>query len=134
MGTVWLVRHVELDALRALKLIISGSAFDPQMRARFRREARAMARLSHPNAVTVHDVRIGRDSAFIEMEFIRGQSLDQLMRPGVPMPLDWIARLLEQLCDVLQEAHNNKVVHRDLKPSNLMLVADRPPGKELLKV
>src|SRR3954453_22842371 len=72
MGTVWLVRHLELDAPRALKLIISGMTFDPHMRARFRREARAMARLSPPNAVVVHDARIGRESAFIEMEYIRG--------------------------------------------------------------
>ena len=76
MGTVWLVRHLELEALRALKLIVSGNAFEPQMRARFRREAAAMARLSHPNAVVIHDARIGRESAFIEMEYIRGTSLN----------------------------------------------------------
>jgi len=134
MGTVWLVRHIELKAQRALKLIVSGQAFEPQMRARFRREAEAMARLSHPNAVVIHDARIGRESAFIEMEYIRGTSLNNLLTPGVPMPLDWVTRIAEQLCDVLQEAHKEKIVHRDLKPSNLMLVADRPPGKELLKV
>ena len=60
-----------------------------------------MARLSHPNAVIVHDARMGKDAAFIEMEYIRGQSLNKLMHPGVPMPLDWVARILEQLCDVL---------------------------------
>jgi serine/threonine protein kinase/formylglycine-generating enzyme required for sulfatase activity len=134
MGTVWLVRHLELDALRALKLIVAEGAFDPRLRARFRREARVMARLSHPNAVTVHDASIGRGSAFIEMEYIRGPSLNRLFKPGVPMPLDWTARILEQLCDVLHETHTRQIVHRDLKPSNLMLVADRPVGKELLKV
>jgi serine/threonine-protein kinase len=134
MGTVWLVRHVELKAQRALKLIVSDKAFEPQMRARFRREAEAMARLSHPSAVVVHDARIGRESAFIEMEYIRGTSLNNLLAPGVPMPLDWVTRIAEQLCDVLQEAHQEKIVHRDLKPSNLMLVENRPPGKELLKV
>jgi serine/threonine-protein kinase len=134
MGTVWLVRHVELDAPRALKLIVSGISFDPQMRARFRREARAMARLSHPNAIIVHDARIGRDAAFIEMEYVNGQSINKLLAAGVPMPLDWVARIVEQLCDVLHEAHERKIVHRDLKPSNLMLVGDRPPGKETLKV
>ena len=134
MGTVWLVRHLELDALRALKLIVSGIAFDPQARARFKREARVMARLSHPNAVAVHDARIGKDAAFIEMEYIKGQSLNKMLKPGVPMPLDWTARILDQLCDVLQEAHAHKIVHRDLKPANLMLVDGRPPGKEQLKV
>src|SRR3954453_10566491 len=134
MGTVWLVRHLELDAPRALKLIISGSAFDPHMRSRVRREARAMARLTHPNAVTVHDARIGHEAAFIEMEYVRGRSLNKLLSPEVLMPLDWVGRILEQLCDVLQEAHERKIVHRDLKPSNLMLLADRLPGKEQLKV
>lgn len=134
MGTVWLVKHLELDTLRALKLIVSGIAFDPQAQARFKREARVMARLSHPHAVVVHDARMGRDAAFIEMEYIRGQSLNKAMSPGVPMPLDWIARILEQLCDVLEEAHHQKIVHRDLKPANLMLLEGRPVGREQLKV
>ena len=134
MGSVWLVRHLELDALRALKLIVANNAFNPEAQARFRREARVMARLSHPNAVVVHDARITRGAAFIEMEYIRGESLNRLLKPGVPMPLDWTARILVQLSDVLQEAHDHKIVHRDLKPSNLMLVEGRPPGKEFLKV
>lgn len=134
MGTVWLVKHLELDTLRALKLIVSGIAFDPQAQARFKREARVMARLSHPHAVLVHDARMGRDAAFIEMEYIRGQSLNKAMSPGMPMPLDWIARILEQLCDVLQEAHQQQIVHRDLKPANLMLLEGRPVGREHLKV
>ncbi len=134
MGTVWLVRHIELDVLRALKLIVSGIAFDPLPQARFKREARVMARLSHPNVVAVYDARMAKDAAFIEMEFVKGQSLNKLLKPGVAMPLDWTARILEQLCDVLQEAHAHKVVHRDLKPANLMLVDGRPPGKEQLKV
>ena len=134
MGTVWLVRHLELDAPRALKLIVSGIAFDPQARARFEREARVMARLSHPHAVAVHDARMAKDAAFIEMEYVKGQSLNRILTPGVSMPLDWTARILEQLCDVLQEAHSLKIVHRDLKPANLMLVDGRPPGKEQLKV
>ncbi|WP_406700918.1 bifunctional serine/threonine-protein kinase/formylglycine-generating enzyme family protein [Singulisphaera sp. Ch08] len=134
MGTVWLVKHLELDTLRALKLIVSGIAFDPQAQARFKREARVMARLSHPHAVVVHDARMARDAAFIEMEYIRGQSLNKAMTPGMPMPLDWIARILEQLCDVLEEAHHQKIVHRDLKPANLMLLEGRPVGREQLKV
>jgi serine/threonine protein kinase/formylglycine-generating enzyme required for sulfatase activity len=131
MGTVWLVRHLELDDFRALKLIISGIAFDPQARGRFKREAKVMARLKHANAVTVHAAQIGKDAAFIEMEYIRGRSLNKVMRPGEPLPLDLVARVLYQLCDVLQEAHACKIVHRDLKPSNLMLLEGRAPGREL---
>ena len=134
MGSVWLVRHLELDAHRALKLIVSSHSFDPEAQARFRREARVMAKLSHPNAVVVHDARIAPDVAFIEMEYVRGESLNRLLKPGVPMPLDRTARILVQLCDVLQEAHEQGIVHRDLKPSNLMLLGGRPPGQEFLKV
>ncbi len=134
MGTVFLVRHLELNCERALKFISSGIAFDSQIRERFGREARAMASFSHENVVVVHDARLAGDSAYIEMEYIRGKSLNQLMRPGVPMPLDWTARILEQLCDALQVAHEAKIVHRDLKPSNLMMVEGGRPGRERLKV
>lgn len=136
MGTVWLVRHLELDVERALKMIVAGIAYDPRARGRFRREAQVMARFSeHPNAVTVHDARLTEsDVAFIEMEYVRGPSLDKVLRKGVPMPLDWTARILDQLCDVLQVAHDHQIVHRDLKPSNLMLVEGRPEGHEFLKV
>jgi serine/threonine-protein kinase len=134
MGTVWLVKHLTLDTDRALKMIVANIAFDPQMRGRFRREAQVMARFSHPNAVTVHDALLTNDVAFIEMEFVQGRSLDKIVERGTPMPLDWVARILEQLCDVLQVAHEHQIVHRDLKPSNLMLLDGRPEGKEHLKV
>ncbi|HEV3121025.1 MAG TPA: bifunctional serine/threonine-protein kinase/formylglycine-generating enzyme family protein [Isosphaeraceae bacterium] len=134
MGAVWLVRHRDLDIERALKVIVSGIAADPGARARLKREARVMARFSHPNAVSVHDARLTDQAAFIEMEFVEGQCISHLLKHGVPMPLDWTGRILEQLCDVLQVAHDHGIVHRDLKPSNLMLVSGRPPGHEFLKV
>jgi len=94
-----------------------------------------MARFSHPNAVIVHHAQLaGHDVAFFEMEYVQGQSLDKRLNKGEPMPLDWVTRLLEQLCDVLQVAHDNNIVHRDLKPANLMLVEGPSPGKEHLKV
>jgi serine/threonine protein kinase len=132
MGEVWLVLNLELGAQRALKIIYPDRLPDPAERARFRREARAMALLAHPHAVVVHHC----DSVcgYIEMEYIEGRSLDRVLRKGVPQPLDWVARVLAQLGEVLQEAHAHRLVHRDLKPSNLMLVAGRPEGKEHLKV
>ena len=74
------------------------------------------------------------------MEFVRGRSLDQILksRDGEPMPLDWTARVTEQLCAVLQEAHGHvdektgtpkPIIHRDLKPSNLMLIEVQASGK-----
>ncbi len=134
MGRVWLVRHLTLDADRALKTIVANIAFNSDARGRFAREARAMARFNHPNAVTVHDALLTDDVAFIEMEYVRGKSLDKVLKRGQPMPLDWIDRILHQLCDVLQLAHDSGIVHRDLKPSNLMLVDGRAEGREFLKV
>ena len=135
MGTVWLVTHRELNTPRAIKLIVAGISFDAQARARFRREAQVMASFSHPNAVIVHDARLTeRDVAFIDMEYIQGQSLDRVVTRGQPMPLPWVARVLSQLCDVLDVAHDRGIVHRDLKPANLMLLDGCPPGKEHLKV
>jgi serine/threonine protein kinase/formylglycine-generating enzyme required for sulfatase activity len=134
MGEVWLVRHRELEILRALKMIRLGIAVDPSIRRRFRREARVMASLQHPNAVQIHDALIAADAAFIDMEYVPGESVDKLLREGVPMSMDWVARILLQLCDVLQAAHDRGIVHRDLSPSNLMLLAGRPPGHEFLKV
>src|SRR5690606_28099186 len=86
MGSVWRVRHRELDVDRALKLIVSDIAFNPESRARFRREARVMARFSHPNAVQVYDARIASDAAYIEMEFVRGRPLNTVIEGGRPMP------------------------------------------------
>ena len=135
MGAVWLVTHKELNVERVLKLIVAAISHDSQARGRFRREAQVMARFQHPHAVTVHDARLTeRDVAYIEMEYVRGESLDKIFKRGEPMPLALVARIVEQLCDALQAAHVMGIVHRDLKPANLMLLADRPPGREHLKV
>ncbi len=95
-----------------------------------------MARFSHPNVVKVNDAFVSPDGnvAYIEMEYVRGRSLKEVLVPGVPMPLDWTIRIVTQLCDALQVAHEQDIVHRDLKPSNLMLLDDQLPGKEHLKV
>src|SRR5262249_35491355 len=116
---------------------------DPQIRWRFKREAQLMAAFEHPHAVRVNHARLTEsDVAFIEMEFLRGKSLDKVFQRGVPMPLDWVARILVQLCDALQAAHEGieldgerrTIIHRDLKPSNLMILDGRPEGQEYLKV
>ena len=136
MGAVWLVKHRELDADRALKVIVARISYDAHARSRFRLEAQVMASFHHPNAVVVHDARLTEsDVAYIDMEFVQGRSLAEELRKGVPMPLEWTARILDQLCDVLQLAHNKKIVHRDLKPANLMLLLEGyGPGREQMKV
>ena len=135
MGKVYLVRHLKLETERALKTIAPGISSNPEWRRRFSREAKAMARLSHPHIVAVHDADVlPEGEAFIEMEFVRGQSLDKRLQPKVPMPLAWVDHILGQLCDALQVAHDMDIVHRDLKPPNLMLQDGPSPGQETLKI
>ncbi len=134
MGQVWLVTHRELKVDRALKCITDRVSFDSQARLRFRREAEVLALINHPNAVAVHNARLNEDIPYIEMEYVPGLSLDRVFRAGSPMPLKWIARIVDQLCSVLHAAHERGIVHRDLKPANLMLLDGRPEGEEFLKV
>jgi serine/threonine protein kinase len=146
MGEVWRVWHVSLEAERALKLIKSELAHNEKGWRRFQREARVMAKINHPNAVAVYDFRRTQSVAYIEMEFIRGRSLADVLKDGhgQPMPVDWTSQVLDQLCAVLQEAHGHldetngeprPIIHRDLKPSNLMLVERKgDTGPPRLKV
>ena len=136
MGKVLLVRNSELDVERALKLIKTESASNQEFLVRFQREARAMARMDHPHIVKVYTARISPvdSQAYIEMEYVRGQSLTALLTPGRPMSLEWTVQFVEQLCDALQLVHELGIVHRDLKPSNLMLLDGQPPGQVHLKM
>lgn len=142
MGQVWLVDNIELERKSALKLIKSEIAKNDKAWGRFRREAQVMAKLEHPNAVAVYDFRRIQSVAYIEMEYVRGRSLDRLIEEngGEPLPPERVLDVLEQLCSVLQEAHGHvdentgkprPIIHRDLKPSNLMLVDRKGPGKDL---
>jgi serine/threonine-protein kinase len=134
MGSVWLVEHLGLGEKRALKVINALVAADPKVRARFRQEAKILAKLKHDNAVTVHDTGITGQVAFIEMEYLEGPTLRELMKPGKPLPISTIMWLLKQLCDVLNRAHALGIVHRDLKPEKLMMVTDLSSGQPELKV
>jgi serine/threonine-protein kinase len=147
MGEVWRVWHLGLESERALKLIKPEIAQNDKGWKRFQREAQLMAKINHPNAVAVFDFKRTQSMGYIEMEFIRGQSLTDIFkeRHDQPMPPQWIGQILDQLCSVLQEAHEHQdeetgkpkpIIHRDLKPSNLMLVQrknkDDPPKLKVL--
>ena len=141
MGQVWRVENIPLQRESALKLINPKYAQNEKGWRRFEREARLMAKITHPNAVAVYDFRRTHSMAYIEMEFVPGCSLDKYLNDKkTPMPLEWTAQLLDELCSVLQEAHGHvdkrsgkakPIIHRDLKPSNLMLVEGKPDGQNL---
>jgi tetratricopeptide (TPR) repeat protein len=125
MGSLYLARDPELDRLVAIKLVKDNLADeDEELRARFAREARSVARLHHPNIVTVFDVGELEGRPFIAMEYIPGESLAEMIRRRAPLSLLQKLTLLEELCSGLAHAHKAGIVHRDVKPANLMVDQD----------
>jgi serine/threonine-protein kinase len=120
MGEVFLAEHRLLKRPCALKLIRPDSAVDPSALTRFEREVRATALLSHPNTVEVYDYGHTDDGTFYYvMEYLRGLSLDDLVKRHGPMPPGRVIYLLRQVCGALAEAHAAGLIHRDLKPANI---------------
>jgi predicted Ser/Thr protein kinase len=120
MGAVYKARQPSLDRLVALKVLPREAGQDPAFAERFNREARALARLAHPNIVAVHDVGKAGDFFFFVMEFVDGANLRQVLRAGQLTP-EQALRIVPQVCDALQYAHEEGVVHRDIKPENILL-------------
>src|SRR5271156_7212192 len=89
--------------------------------ARFKREAQAAGRLSHPNIVGVYDYGETNEAAYIVMEFIEGQSLKERLDTREPFPVGETVRIMEQGLAALQFSHQRAVIHRDIKPGNVML-------------
>ncbi len=109
-------------------------AADPVFRERFLRETLVMARFTHPYAVTLYDAKMDdADGSCIVMEYIRGVTLEDVLRGGQRLEPARVGRLLHMLCEVLQAAHAQGIIHRDLKPANLMIV-DPNTNYEMLKV
>jgi serine/threonine-protein kinase len=126
MGVVYRARHLRLNRTVALKTLIIGSYAGPQERARFQREAEAVAGLHHPNIVAVHDVGDHEGWPYFTMELLEGGSLAQALA-GTPQPARQAAALLITLAEAVQVAHRAGIVHRDLKPANILLTGDGTP-------
>ena len=120
MGAVYKARQPHLDRLVALKIIRPEAARDPEFAERFAREAKALARLSHPNIVTLHDFGQAGDLFYFVMEYVDGASLRELEKSGRLSPAQALA-IVPQVCDALQYAHDQGVVHRDIKPENILV-------------
>ncbi|MBE7464636.1 MAG: protein kinase [Planctomycetes bacterium] len=121
MGAVYRARQTSLDRLVALKLLKPELARDPAFVARFQREARATARLSHPHIVAGIDVGCDEGMHFFAMEFVEGQTLRQLMERFKKLPEKELARIGAAMADALAHAHRYGIVHRDVKPENILL-------------
>jgi tRNA A-37 threonylcarbamoyl transferase component Bud32 len=120
MGAVYKARQPGLDRLVALKILPPEAGRDPAFAERFTREARALARLSHPNIVTVYDFGQADGLYFLVMEYVDGLNLRQLSRQGELKPREAL-KIVPPICDALQFAHDEGVVHRDIKPENILV-------------
>jgi tetratricopeptide (TPR) repeat protein len=126
MGVVFRARHLRLDRLVAVKMMLAGAYAAPRERDRFQREAVAVARLRHPNIVQVHDVGEHDNRPYFTMELMDGGSLAHKLA-GTPQLAREAAQLVSTLAGAVQAAHGCGIVHRDLKPSNILLTADGTP-------
>jgi len=122
MGIVFKARQPKLDRFVALKLLPQKPGADPSFCERFNREARVLARLSHPNIVAVHDFGEAGPFFYLLMEFVDGVNLRQALKAGRFSSTQALA-LVPKICDALQYAHEEGVLHRDIKPENLLLDA-----------
>lgn len=120
MGVVYKARQPQLDRLVALKILLPGLEHDPGFAERFSREARALAKLSHPNIVAVHDFGESGGYFWLTMEYVDGVNLRQAMQAARFTPAQALA-LIPELCAALQYAHDRGVLHRDIKPENILL-------------
>lgn len=120
MGVVYLARQLKLDRLVALKVIRPDVANSDEFAARFEREARALACLSHPNIVGIHDFGERDGLFYCLMEYIDGTSLAELSMAQSLTPTESL-QIVSDICNAMQFAHDNGVVHRDIKPNNILV-------------
>ena len=126
VGVVYKARHLRLNRLVALKMLLAGAWASRAERQRLSREAELVAELRHPNIVQVYDVGDLDGRPYFTMEFVEGGSLDRKLA-GKPLPAREAASLLAVLAEAIEAAHRAGIVHRDLKPSNVLLTADESP-------
>jgi serine/threonine protein kinase len=124
MGVVFLCVDPRLARPVAIKVMRESEYMTPeereQFRERFRHEAEAAGRMSHPDIVQIYDI----GPAFLVMEFLEGRSLAALMREGVAFPVRQVASIVMRVADAVDYAHRHGIIHRDIKPANIMLLND----------
>ena len=120
MGEVYKARDTRLDRTVAIKVLPDDLSADPDRRARFEREAKTIAGLSHPHICTLHDVGEDAGSMFIVMEHLDGATLAHRIEKG-PLSIEQALTIAIEIAGALSAAHRRGIIHRDLKPGNVML-------------
>jgi eukaryotic-like serine/threonine-protein kinase len=134
MGKVYLARQLDLGRDVVVKVMHETIAADAKFRDRFQRETLLMARFQHPGAVTLYDASLDDPlGPCIVMEYVKGTNLEALLAKNGRMTAPRVGRIICELCEVLQAAHDEGIIHRDLKPANLMVVDPDTP-RERIKV
>jgi serine/threonine protein kinase len=123
MGRVYLAHDPLLDRKIAIKTLKDDAADEMrlEMKTRFIREAKSAGHLNHPNIITLYDVEVAGETAFIAMEYLEGRSLRQLLDAGAPLSHERIADIVAQIAEALDYAGRFGIVHRDVKPANIMV-------------
>lgn len=120
MGVVYKAKQPSLDRFVALKVLPKKFSDDPDFVARFNREARALAKLTHQNIVSIHEFGMEQGRYYIAMEYVDGVSLRNVLNQSRLKPKEAL-KIVPQLCDALQCAHDQGIVHRDIKPENILV-------------
>lgn len=121
MAIVYKATDLVLNRTVAVKVLRSQFGTDEDFVQRFRREAQAVASLSHPNVVSVYDVGQEDDTYYMVMEYIEGSNLKDVINEHGALPIPEAVRIALEICDALDHAHQNQIIHRDIKPQNILI-------------
>ena len=132
MGAVYVAERIALGDSVAIKIILPNQDGDVS-RARFLREARAVARIRHPNVVQIFDFGEAGDVPYIVMELLEGRSLDEELKLAGRLPLARAAEIFRPATAAVEAGHRRGVLHRDIKPGNVF-IAHMDDGREAVKV
>jgi serine/threonine protein kinase len=124
MGAVYKARDPLIDRLVALKTITGSPSTQTNLLDRFYQEARSAGTLQHPNIVTIYELGHEKNTPFIAMEYLEGESLDRIIEQKPVLPLSVKLGYIVRVCEALAYAHQHNVVHRDVKPANIMVTKE----------
>ncbi|MHC4601592.1 MAG: protein kinase domain-containing protein, partial [Planctomycetota bacterium] len=127
MGAVYKAEHTGIKRSVAVKIMPKSLNPDPERVRRFFREAESLGQLRHPNVVEVYNVGEAEDLYFIEMEYVPGGDLEDLIKHGEDIPMEQAHRIMKEICRGLRQAHEKELIHRDMKPANILMTKEGRP-------